>query len=165
MARSMNQARNLKVGIFVLAGLLFSAVVIFLIGDERRLFSSSVPFRAEFADVQGLKPGAPVQMGGIDIGHVGAVGYGDKVADTTIYVEIQIVKSEAGRIKTDSLAKISTKGLLGDKMIEITKGKEAESRKPGEIIPSDLSPSIFDRVSGIGDKAGAALDEVKKVTA
>ena len=38
----MNQARNLKVGIFVLAGLLFSAVVIFLIGDERRLFASSV---------------------------------------------------------------------------------------------------------------------------
>jgi phospholipid/cholesterol/gamma-HCH transport system substrate-binding protein len=161
----MNQARNLKVGIFVLAGLLFSAVVIFLIGDERRLFSSSVPFRAEFSDVQGLKPGAPVQMGGLDIGHVGTVGYGSKVEDTTIYVEIQIVRSEAGRIKTDSLARISTKGLLGDKMIEITKGKDADTRKPGELIPSDMSPGMLDRVSSFGDKAGATLDDVKKVTA
>ncbi len=161
----MNQARNLKVGIFVLAGLLFSAVVIFLIGDERRLFASSVPFRAEFADVQGLKSGAPVQMGGLDIGHVGSVGYGSKVEDTTIYVEIEIVRSEAGRIKTDSLARISTKGLLGDKMIEITKGKDAETRKPGDLIPADTAPGLLDRVSGFGDKAGAALDDVKKVTA
>ena len=161
----MNQARNLKVGIFVLAGLVFSAAVIFLIGDERRLFSSSVSFRAEFSDVQGLKSGAPVQMGGLDIGHIGNVGYGNKTEDTTIYVEIEIVKSEAGRIKTDSLAKISTKGLLGDKMIEITKGKDAGVRNPGELIPSDMSPSILDRVSGFGDKAGATLDDVKKVTA
>jgi phospholipid/cholesterol/gamma-HCH transport system substrate-binding protein len=161
----MNQARNLKVGIFVLAGLVFSAVVIFLIGDERRLFSSSVPFRAEFADVQGLKSGAPVQMGGLDIGHVGNVGYGSKTEDTTIYVEIEIVKSEAGRIKIDSLAKISTKGLLGDKMIEITKGLKADVRKPGELIPSDMSPGMLDRVSAIGDKAGEAIDNVNKVTA
>ena len=161
----MNQALKLKVGIFVLAGLFFSAIVIFLIGDERRLFSSSVPFRAEFLDVQGLKSGAPIQMGGLDIGHVGSVGYGSKTEDTTIYVEIEIVKSEAGRIKVDSLAKISTKGLLGDKMIEITKGIKPDVRKPGELIPSDLSPGILDRVSSFGDKAGATLDDVKKVTA
>ncbi|MCK6591776.1 MAG: MCE family protein, partial [Polyangiaceae bacterium] len=61
----MKVGRDLKVGAFVLAGLLFSAVVIFLIGDERRLFSSSVVFKTKFADVQGLKSGAPIRMGGI----------------------------------------------------------------------------------------------------
>lgn len=159
-------ARNIKVGIFVLAGLLFSAAVIFLIGDERRLFSSSVDFRAEFPDVQGLKSGAPVQMGGLDIGHVASVGYDkSKIEDATIYVTISIVKTEAGRIKTDSKARISTKGLLGDKMIEITKGKEPTVRKPGDIIPADTAPGLLDRMSGIGDKANDTLDNVNRVTA
>jgi len=61
------QARNIKVGIFVLAGMLFSALVIFLIGDERRLFSSSVEFKTKFSDVQGLKTGAPIRMGVHDL--------------------------------------------------------------------------------------------------
>src|SRR5690349_8265935 len=116
-------ARDIKVGLFVLAGLILAGVVIFLIGDERRLFASSVEFHTKFHDVEGLKPGAPIRMGGIDVGHVDAVGYGKNATDTTIYVDLSIVKSEAGRIKTDSVVKIATKGLLGDKMIEITKGK------------------------------------------
>jgi phospholipid/cholesterol/gamma-HCH transport system substrate-binding protein len=159
-------ARNIKVGIFVLAGLVFSALVIFLIGDERRLFSSSVEFRAEFPDVQGLKSGAPVQMGGLDIGHVSSVGYDkSKIEDATIYVTIAIVKAEAGRIKTDSKVRITTKGLLGDKMLEITKGKEPAVRKPGDLIPVDTTPGLMDRVSGLGDKADEALNQVNRVTA
>ena len=51
--------------------------VIFLIGDERRVFARSVNFRAEFHDVQGLKNGAPVRMGGVRIGHVESVRYSD----------------------------------------------------------------------------------------
>src|SRR5262245_41629832 len=117
------RVRDLKVGIFVLLGLLFSGAVVFLIGDERRLFASSVEFTARFSDVQGLKSGAPIRMGGIDIGHVSYVGYGDDAQDTTIYVTLDIVGKEAGRIRTDSIAKVASKGLLGDKMIEITKGE------------------------------------------
>ncbi|MFO0758344.1 MAG: MlaD family protein [Byssovorax sp.] len=158
--------RNVKVGIFVLAGLALSALVIFLIGDERRLFARAVEFRAEFPDVQGLKAGAPVQMGGLDIGHVATVGYDTgKIEDATIYVTISIVKSEAARIKVDSKVRITTKGLLGDKMIEITKGKSDEARKVGELIPADTSPGMLDKVSGIGDKANEALENVNRVTA
>ena len=69
------RARNIRVGLFVLAGLFFSGLVIFLIGDERRLFERAVPYQAAFQDVQGLKAGAPIRMGGVDIGHVSSVGY------------------------------------------------------------------------------------------
>src|SRR5689334_6421703 len=112
MVPLMSRARNFKVGLFVLAGLLMSGLVIVLIGDERRLFERSVEFSAKFSDVQGLKSGAPIRMGGIDIGHVDTVGYGKETSDTTIYVTLAVVKSEAGRIKTDSVARVITKGLL-----------------------------------------------------
>lgn len=160
-----SRSRNIKVGLFVLAGLVFSALVIFLIGDERRLFSSSVPFRAEFPDVAGLKGGAPIRMGGLDIGHVGTVGYGKNPEDTTIYVSLEVVKAEASRIKTDSRIKITTKGLLGDKMIEISKGTETTPLPPGSKIEIDTTPDLVDRMSGLGDKAAGAMDDVKKLTA
>jgi phospholipid/cholesterol/gamma-HCH transport system substrate-binding protein len=161
----MSRARDIKVGVFVLAGLFLAGLAVFLIGDERRLFSRSVEFDTKFKDVQGLKSGAPVRMGGIDIGHVASVGYGKDPSDTTIYVRLDIVKVEAGRIKIDSTARIATKGLLGDKMIEITKGEAAKAIPPGGEIPSKQPQDLFDKIGGMGDKADAALDNVKKVTA
>ncbi|AUX23694.1 ABC transporter substrate-binding protein [Sorangium cellulosum] len=164
MPSRMGRARDLKVGLFVLAGLLLSALVIFLIGDERRLFDSSVEFTTNFVDVQGLKPGAPVRMGGIDIGHVAQVGYGPDPKDTRIYVKLEVVESEAGRIRTDSMAQIANKGLLGDKMLEITKGQSAESVPPGGHIPGDVPTDMMGKVSGMAEKAEATLDNIQKVS-
>ena len=45
-------------------------VAIFLIGDTRQLWEPKIGYRAAFKDVGGLKPGAPVRMGGLDIGTV-----------------------------------------------------------------------------------------------
>lgn len=160
----MDRMRNFKVGLFVLAGLLLSGVVIFLIGDERRLFESSVPFKAKFSDVQGLKGGAPIRMGGIDIGHVGKVGYGKDARDTTIYVTLEVVESEAGRIKTDSIVKVVTKGLLGDKMIEITKGKNAEAVPVGGEIKAEEPDDMLGKVAGMATKADAVLDGAEAFT-
>src|SRR5215468_10519068 len=100
------RGRNIRVGLFVLAGLVFAGLVIFLIGDERRLFESALDYRTKFADVQGLKAGAPIRMGGVDIGHVASVGYGKQPGDTTIYVTLSIVRTEASRIKKDSVVKV-----------------------------------------------------------
>jgi phospholipid/cholesterol/gamma-HCH transport system substrate-binding protein len=160
----MKVARDLKVGLFVLAGLLFSAVVIFLIGDERRLFSSSVSFKTKFADVQGLKAGAPIRMGGIDIGHVESVGYGKDPADSTVYVSLDIVESEAGRIRTDSKVRIVNKGLLGDKMIEITKGQASTNVAPGGEIKSDEPDDYLAKASGMAEKADDVMDNLKDIS-
>ncbi len=159
-----NRSRNIKVGLFVLAGFFFSGVVIFLLGDERRLFSAAASYRTEFADVQGLKPGAPIRMGGIDIGHVGNVGYGKNPQDSTIYVTLEIVKAETGRIKTDSRVRIATKGLLGDKMVEVTTGSDPAVLPPGSLIPAEAAPDMMEQISGIGNKAVSAIEDVKKVT-
>lgn len=157
----MGRSRDVKVGLFVLAGIVMSGLVIFLIGDERRLFESAVEFHAHFADVQGLKPGAPVQMGGIDIGHVDTVGYGANPIDATVYVKLLIVRSESGRIKTDSIAKIATKGLLGDKMIEITKGKAVEVVPIKGDIQSEEPNDMLGKVNGMAAKAEDALTKIQ----
>jgi phospholipid/cholesterol/gamma-HCH transport system substrate-binding protein len=160
----MSRARDVKVGLFVLAGLLFSALVIFLIGDERRLFSSSVKFSTRFADVQGLKPGAPVRMGGIDIGHVESVGYKPGDMESQIWVKLDIVKDEAARLRKDSVAHVSSKGLLGDKMIEITRGQSTEALEPGGEIRAEEPTDIANIAQGMTSKANAALGNIERVS-
>ena len=123
----MAKSKDLVVGLFVLAGIAFCALVIFLLGDEKRLFETQMVLETSFVDVQGLKAGAPVRMGGIDIGTVEQVGFGEKAEDSNIYVRMSIVRSEARRIKTDSKARVQTRGLLGDKMIEITLGVDGRA--------------------------------------
>lgn len=160
----MKVARDVKVGLFVLAGLIFSAIVIFLIGDERRLFASSVQFTSRFADVQGLKSGAPIRMGGIDIGHVESVGYGKDPKDTTVYVVLDIVASEATRIRSDSKAVIASKGLLGDKMVEVTKGTTDIAVKPGSEIPSDEPEDMLAKATGMAAKADDVMTDIKTIS-
>ncbi|UQA55871.1 MlaD family protein [Polyangium aurulentum] len=160
----MSRSRDVKVGIFVLSGLLFAALVIFLIGDERRFFNSSVKFRTSFADVQGLKPGAPVRMGGIDIGTVEEVGYTPGSLDPTVHVKLSIVKAEAGRIRKDSVARVSAKGLLGDKMVELTKGSSQETVPPGGDIPGEEPTDLMGIAEGMTAKADTALGNIAKVS-
>ena len=118
----MATSRDVKVGAFVLAGLAAMAIVIFLIGDERGLFNRKQEFRIVFDDVEGLKRGSPVQMGGIDVGSVSGIRYSEDPNDPRLYVVILVSADEARRIRVDSAASISPKGLLGDKMLTITVG-------------------------------------------
>ena len=118
-------------------------VVIFLIGDERQMFAKHHEVGAAFKDVKGLSRGSPVRMGGVDIGAVDRVGYGGDSKDDTIYVHMNIVSSEAKRIRKDSIAEVSDKGLLGDKMIVITVGSESEpALGPGEMVKTKESRDI-----------------------
>jgi phospholipid/cholesterol/gamma-HCH transport system substrate-binding protein len=130
--------REIKVGAFVLAGLIVVGLVIFLIGEERQLFSSKVEYKTSFEDVEGLRRGSPVRMGGVDVGTVSRVAYSEDAKDTTIYVLLSITEGESMRIRKDSRATIESKGLLGDKMVVITVGKPTQPRlEPGGVIPSE----------------------------
>src|SRR6187551_3212699 len=115
-------SREMKVGLFVLAGLVGAGSITFLIGDNKSLFDSKVHYHSSFDDVQGVKPGSTVRMGGVDIGTVARVQYPADPSRTTIDVEISVVKREAQRIRVGSEASINAKGLLGDKMVSITPG-------------------------------------------
>ena len=99
--------REIKVGIFVIVGLIVAGVLVFLVGDERRVFDKHFSLNAEFDDVAGLKPGAPVRMGGIDIGSVQAVQFGDNANDRKLHVRISVISDAHDRIRDDSIVTIA----------------------------------------------------------
>ena len=166
---SMVSTREVKVGLFVILGLVFVGLVIFLIGEERQVFSSKVGFRAIFDDVEGLKSGSSVRMGGVDVGTVDKVGYAEDSRDTRLHVKFSVVKNQAGRIRADSRVKIESKGFLGDKMISISSGNpKLPPMTPGgqleaEADTKDLQ-SALSRVGSITAKAEKIMENLDATT-
>ncbi len=148
-------SRSVKVGFFVLLGIVLSTVVIFMIGDNRRQWDRKVTLHAKFTNVAGLKSGAPARIGGVDVGYVTDVAYGKDPKDPNIDVTFTVSKAEAARVKPDSIAKVSGRGLLGDKMIEIVGGDPNAAPAPdGSTIKSESQPA--DLAQAMGDIQAAA---------
>jgi phospholipid/cholesterol/gamma-HCH transport system substrate-binding protein len=164
----MAGAREIKVGAFVLAGIVIIGILVFLIGEERSMFARKVEYKAVFKDVQGLKEGSGVRMGGVDVGNVVSVGYSDDPKDLQLYVTISVVESESRRIREDSLASIDNKGLLGDKMVTIKPGNPDKPAIPENGViptaPGDDLGEMMARVSSIGAKAEKVVSNLEKTT-
>ncbi|MGD0674943.1 MAG: MlaD family protein [Polyangiaceae bacterium] len=154
--------RELKVGLFVILGLTLTMMAVFLIGDTTRLWDTKAAYRAAFRDVGGLKPGAPVRMGGLDIGTVTSVGYDANPGDTRIFVKISVVKAQSVRIRRDSVATVGNKGLLGDKMIEISVGSpDAALLDSTELIPTREPADVFAAAGKIVTTAQEAIQHLE----
>jgi phospholipid/cholesterol/gamma-HCH transport system substrate-binding protein len=155
-------SRQLKVGIFVIAGLALTMVAIFLIGNTSQLWKSKVDYRTTFQDVAGLKPGAPVRMGGLDVGQVTSVGHGSNPKDPRIFVGLALDKKEAPRIHIDTTARVGNKGLLGDKMIDLSIGSpDAPILDPKQLIASEEPADMFGAVNKVAAAAEKAIDRLE----
>lgn len=153
--------REKKVGIFVLAGLAITILSVFLIGEQRRLWVSKVRYETAFDNVAGLREGSPVRMGGVDIGDVTKVGHSADPKDPRIHVTMSIVKREADRIREDTVATVGNKGLLGDKMIELTPGL-GERLDPSKPIKSQEPADLFAALNGISGDAKETLGSIRE---
>src|SRR3954466_4407728 len=92
-----SKSRSVKIGLFVFAGFVLATIAVFLIGDNRRQWDRKVTFHAKFSNVAGLRVGASVRMGGLDVGSVSSVSY-ERPEDPLIGVTFDVAKKEAPRV-------------------------------------------------------------------
>jgi phospholipid/cholesterol/gamma-HCH transport system substrate-binding protein len=157
--------RQTKVGIFVGLGIVALAGLVFMIGDDKQTWARKVPYVAAFKDVEGLKPGAPVQLGGVDIGLVTHVGYSATSSDTKIYVDIDVKKTESVRIRMGTKASVAMKGMLGDKMLVLkVENPAAPEVPPGGTLATDEGDDIITKVQAAVAKVSDRLDEIGALT-
>jgi phospholipid/cholesterol/gamma-HCH transport system substrate-binding protein len=114
-------ALQLRVGAFVLAGLLVFAGLVYMLGRTAGLFERQYRLVASFGQIGGLIQGATVRLAGVPVGRVGGVQL-PEAGNAKVRVELLIARRVQDRIRADSLARIETLGLLGDKIIDITLG-------------------------------------------
>jgi phospholipid/cholesterol/gamma-HCH transport system substrate-binding protein len=108
--------RNIKLGVFVLAGLLFLIILLYVIGKNQNLFGANFQLKARFPNVQGLTSGNNIRFSGIQAGTVREITV---LNDTTIEVVMLIKSSLKKHIRKNALVSIGTDGLVGNKVVNI----------------------------------------------
>lgn len=154
--------RELRVGIFVLAGLLTAGLVIFLVGDARNAFDKKTTYKAAFTDVEGLVSGSLVRMGGLDIGRVESVQFSQDPTRQDIVVTVEVVQVAAARVRVDSVAKIEAKGMLGDKLLSISPGSpDKPELNEGDFILGSEGNDLFGRLDALSEKAVSVMGNLE----
>ena len=90
--------------------------------SEKGLFVERYRIVGEFDNVQGLLPGAPVWLAGKEIGRVDDVSFTALGSEHPILVELAIDVDVQERIRSDSVARVGTIGVLGDSYVEVQVG-------------------------------------------
>jgi phospholipid/cholesterol/gamma-HCH transport system substrate-binding protein len=132
-----------KVGILFLACLAIAAYVWFKVLEVS--FHEGFLLKAQFRSVEGLVPGAQVQIAGIRVGSVKDIVFDPEKSKALVYMEIK--DAYRNLIPEDSRIYVRTKGLLGDKFLVIEPGKpNARKLKPGEEIRLVAEPTDNEKV-------------------
>ena len=116
------------VGLFLVAGILCLAYLSIRLGKLELVGGDDVPVTAEFSTVAGLKQGANVEIAGVEVGKVDSIDIRDYKAVVRMRVRRGL------RLQEDTIASVRTRGLIGDKYINLSPGASDRLIPPGGKI-------------------------------
>lgn len=146
-------------GGFVFVGLFLLAASIFLLGQRGRYFAPQHRLRAAFTNVAGLHEGATVRLAGVAVGRVTRIRLPAPPA-RKVLVELRVAGDAIDDVRRDSVARLETMGILGDKFIEITVGSPREPRLQdgGTLVVEETAD--FAALIGQGQRALAHAERL-----
>ena len=131
---SHSQKYKVRLGMFVVGGLVLFVLAIFIIGKQKNLFNPVFKLTSTFYNVSGLQVGNNIRFSGINVGTVDNIKI---VNDSTVRVDMLIRKEVHQFIKTDCEVAIGSEGLIGDRLLIITQGSaDAKLAKEGQELAS-----------------------------
>ena len=158
-------SQKIRLGLFVIIGLLIFILAVYFIGDKQKMFGKTNHLEAVFNNVNGLQLGNNVRYSGISVGTVRGI---EMINDTTIRVEMIIDKTIFTHIKKNAIATIGSDGLVGNMIINIIPGiGEEVSVQPGDQIRSRNRVStddIFNTLSKTNKNAATLTANLLKIT-
>jgi phospholipid/cholesterol/gamma-HCH transport system substrate-binding protein len=149
------------VGVFVLVGIACLGYLAIKLGKLEVLGNSGYVVYADFPSVAGLKIGDPVEIAGVKVGRVDAMGLADDRARLQLRIHDNV------KLQEDVIASVRARGLIGDKFVLITPGASDKIIPPsGKIRETESPPDIPDLIGKIvgGDLTSKSekKDESKK---
>ncbi|MDA2918712.1 MlaD family protein [Desulfobacterota bacterium AH_259_B03_O07] len=156
------RALKLKVGLFVLITLAILIFFVFIFGGTKTLFTKIYILNTSFTNTAGLNHGAAVRLSGVRIGSVKGIEFPSDPDINLIRVVMNVREEGMKRISPDSVATIQTEGLLGDKYIEIIRGKKEPPKKiQNNMQIKSYTPPQFQQLIG---QSGQLIDNVIKIS-
>jgi phospholipid/cholesterol/gamma-HCH transport system substrate-binding protein len=139
------QKRAVIVGIFVFVGLVILVISILIIGNLNETFKKKIEVVALFEDVSGLKVGNNVWFSGVKIGSISNLQFYDQ---TKVKVMLNIEEKSQEYIRKDAFVKLSTDGLIGNKILIIYGGTLKEQQiEEGDTLGVEKTFSSDDMIN------------------
>lgn len=150
---------ELRVGLVVIGSLVILAVTILYIGSTGGSpWAATYHVKALMSDVNGLKEGAPVRVGGVEVGTVTKVDFAPD-ASGMVEVEMRLDRRVKPRITTQSSVNLGAMGLLGEKAVDITPSSKGIPIEDGGL----LAGVAEDPFKGLLSDASDSTTHLKKI--
>lgn len=152
---------QVRVGAAILVALAVLALGVFLIGEVGNVFGERYRLVTLMQSAAGLVQGAPVHLAGQPVGQVDEIALlapeQRPASGQPVAVWMAIDERVQEQIRANSMARVRTQGLLGDKLIDIEPGSPpAPPLQPGDTLPS--APAL--NYQEVLDQASAAVQRL-----
>lgn len=131
---------ELTVGIFMIIGILCLGYLSIRMGQLEVFGRGGYEIQAVFANSGGLKTGSSVVIAGVEVGRVKEVILDNYQARAILVLPQDLL------IQRDAVASVKTKGLIGEKFVEITPGGSDRHIDPGGRIRKTESAVDFEQL-------------------
>ena len=136
---------ELRVGLTVVLASITLGVLLFLMSGTTGLFTRKITLKTYFDNAGGLRQGAAVRLNGVDIGNVTkirVVPYKDKQL-TPVEVGMKVSAKYSFNLRRDSVASLSTAGVLGETYIDIDSSQAIGAvAQSGDTLPTQVHPDF-----------------------
>jgi phospholipid/cholesterol/gamma-HCH transport system substrate-binding protein len=158
------KVNNIKLGAFVLSGLVLLIFAFFIIGRNSNIFGNDFKLKVRFSNLNGLTEGNNVLFSGLQAGTVKEI---ELINDSTIEVTMQINSKVKSFINKNAVAAVGTEGLMGNKVVNISPVKGVSQRViEGDVLQAKNIANmdeIIEKLSQTNNNV-ASISEVLKGT-
>ena len=135
---------DLWVGLFVCAGIGALLILAMKVGNMSTIGigGDSYTIYANFDNIGGLKPRAPVKSAGVVVGRVGAIGFDNNRFNARVELNIE----KRFQFPKDTTASILTSGLLGEQYVGLEAGGDSANLASGESLKLTQSAVVLEKL-------------------
>ena len=149
---------ELKIGLVSIFAIVMATTLIFLLSGSGGFFWQRYSLKTTFANIAGLKEGAPVRVAGVEVGAVSELNFiGDQVE-----VVMEVNRDHQSRITTTSVASLGSVSLLGEAAVDIT---AASNGTPVPEWGYVRSGQAMGSVSDVTTRASVAMEQTSALLA
>ncbi|MCY2686703.1 MlaD family protein [Salinimicrobium sp. TH3] len=163
-----SNTQNLRLGIFVILGITIFVLAVYFIGNRQNLFGDNSIIISVFKDVSGLQRGNNVRFAGVNVGTVKDIQI---INDTSIAVSMRVDERTMNLIRKNSLATISSDGLVGSMVVNLLPGENNSGLAPpvkfGDTIASISKIATADMLTTLNttnENAALLTADLLKIT-
>lgn len=123
-----NTKIELIVGVFVVIGIACLGYLSIKLGKLEVIGGDFYEVQAQFNSASGLKPGATIEIAGVEVGRVKGIALSQDRA------MVKLAVGNGVTLYTDTIASIKTRGIIGEKYLSLSPGGGGDPLKPGQTI-------------------------------